>query len=56
MTIVVKLVITLLIGAIIALLERYARQGDGLSREGRRFIRLAYTFVAAVALLTVWLS
>ncbi len=36
--------------------EYYARHGEGLSKEGKKFIRVAYVFVAGIALLSMWLS
>lgn len=45
----------LILGLVLAI-EYYARHGEGLSKEGKKFIRAAYGFVGIVALLSIWLS
>lgn len=52
----IKIVFSVIIAGLVAAVEYYARHGEGLSKEGKKFIRAAYVFVAGIALLSIWLS
>ena len=52
----IKIGFSLLILVLVLAVEYYARHGVGLSKEGKKFIRVAYVFVAGIALLSMWLS
>ena len=51
-----KIGFSVLIVVVVLAIEYYARHGEGLSKEGKKFIRAAYGFVGIVALLSIWLS
>lgn len=56
MSVILKIVLTLLCVGIAIFLEHYARTGWGLSYYGKKFIRVCYVFFGVVALLVIWLS